>query len=93
MKEIPEVGTDAGCRNNAGLGNDGYCTPAAMACRVVAVGSDPSCFVDVAKVVVMPAELGRSWRCMVVVGLGCLEGEGGSFALQCSNRLLPCLIL
>lgn len=90
MKDIPEVGIDGGCRNNAGWGNDGYCTLAAMAPQVAAGESYPSCSVDVVKVVVMVAELGRSWRCMVVVGLGCLEGEGGSFAPRYSSRLLSC---
>ena len=88
MKDIPEVGTDADCHNNAGWGNDGYCRLAAMARQVAAAESYPSCSVDVAKVVVMVAELGRSWHCMVVVGLGCLEDEEGSFALRCSSRLL-----
>ena len=90
MKDIPEVGTDADCRNSAGWGNDGYCTPAAMARRVVVGESNPSCFVDVAKVAVKVAEPEpvRSWRCMVVVGVGCLEDEGESFALRCSSRLL-----
>ena len=93
MKDIPEVGTGADCRNNAGWGSYGYCTPAAMARRVVVAESNPSCSVDVAKVAVKVAEPEpepvRSWRCMVVVGLGCLEDEGGSFALRCSSRLLP----
>ena len=55
--------------------------------RALMVGGSPSCSVDsVAKAVEKVAELGR---CMVV-GLGCLVDEGGSFGLRCSSRLLPC---
>ena len=81
--------TDAGCCSNAGLDDDGYCTPAAkapMPRRALTVGGNPSCSVGaVAKAAVKAAELGR---CMAV-GLGCLAGEEGSFALRCSSRLQP----
>lgn len=53
------------------------------------VGCNRPCSVAAAKVAVEVAEVGGDWRCMVV-GVGWLEGEGGSFALQRSNRLLPC---
>lgn len=88
----PEVGTDANCHSNAGLDNDGCCTPAAMAPRavVVLVDSNPSCSLAGAKVAAEVVELARSWHCMEVVGLGCLEGGVGSSALRRSSRLLPC---
>lgn len=92
--DIPEAGsTDGSCHSNAGLGGDGYCTPAAMATRAAAVGRSLSCVLAGATVVAGVAEVGRSWRCMEVVGLGCLEGEEGSSALRRSSRLLPCLML
>ena len=83
--------TEAGCCSNAGLDDDeGCCTPAArvpMGRRALMVGGNPSCSVDaVAKAVVKAAELGG---CMVV-GLGCLADEEGSFALRRSSRLQPC---
>ena len=82
--------TAAGCCNNAGLDDDGYCTPAArgpMPRQALTVDGNPSCSVGaVAKAVVKAVELGR---CMVV-GLGCLVGEEGSFGLRCSSRLQPC---
>ena len=83
-KDIPEVGTDADWRSNAGLGDVGYCKPAAMAHRAVVVGN---CWVGVAKVVMRPAELGRRWRYMGAE-LDCLEGEGGNSVLRCNSRLL-----
>ncbi len=78
----PEVGTDMGCRSSAGLGGDGYCRPAAMAHPAAVVGSYPSCSLAGGMVDVEVAEFGRNWRCMEVVGLGCLEGGVGSSALQ-----------
>lgn len=83
--------TDGSCHSNAGLGGGGYCTPAAMATRAATVGRSLSCVLAGATVVARVAEVGRSWRCMEVVGLGCLEGEEGSSALRRSSRLLPCL--
>lgn len=87
------MGTDASCHSNADLGDDGYCMPAAMARRaVVVVDRNLACSLAVSTVVAEVAvELGRSWHCMEVVGLGCLEGEEGSCALQRSSRWLPCL--
>ena len=82
---------DASCHSNAGLGGGGYCTPAAMAPRAALVGRTLSCFLAVASVVADVAVVGRSWRCMEVVGLGCLEGEEGSSALRCNSHLPPCL--
>lgn len=90
-KDKPEVGTVVDCRSNADSDDDGYCTLAARgprARRVVMVGCNPPCSVAVAKVGVKVAEVGGDWRCMVV-GVGWLVDEGGSFALQRSNRLLP----
>ena len=55
--------------------------------RALMVGGNPSCWAAaVAEAVEKVAEL--EW-CMVV-GLGCLVDEGGSFGLRCSIRLLPC---
>ena len=55
--------------------------------RALMVGGSPSYWAAaVAKAVVKVAELER---CMVV-GLGCLVDEGGSFGLRCSSHLLPC---
>lgn len=88
------MGTVAGCRSNADWDDDGYYTPAARAPRARRagrVGCNPPCSVAVVKVgvkVAEVAEVGGDWRCMVV-GVGWLAGEGGSFALQRSNRLLP----
>lgn len=89
---VADVGTDANCHSNAGLDDDGCCTPAAMAPRavVVLVDSNPSCSLAGAKVAAEVVELARSWHCMEVVGLGCLEGGVGSSALRRSSRLLPC---
>ena len=91
----PEVGSDASCRSNAGLGDVGYCTPAAMAPRAVVVVDRilSWCSLAVARVVAVVAGLGRSWHCMEEVGLGWLEDEGGSSALRRSNRLLPYLMM
>lgn len=89
---VAEVGTNANCHSNAGLDDDGCCTPAAMAPRavVVLVDSNPSYSLAGGKVVAEVVELARSWHCMEVVGLGCLEGGVGSSALRRSSRLLPC---
>lgn len=94
-EDEPEVGSDASCRSNAGLGDVGYCTPAAMAPRaVVVVDRNLSwCSLAVARVVAVVAGLGRSWHCMEEVGLGWLEDEGESSALRRSSRSLPCLML
>ena len=85
------MGTDASCRSNVGLGDCGYCRTAARARRAVVVDSNPSCSLAVAISVAEVAELARSSHCMEV-GLGWLEDEEGSSALQRSSRLLPCLI-
>lgn len=91
--DIPEAGTGAGCRNSAGWGDVGCCTPVAMAHRFAVVGRNPSCFRAVANVVAeveTAVGFGRNWRCMEVVGRGLLEGEEESSALRCNSRLLPC---
>ncbi len=98
-EDIPEVGTDVSCRSNAGLGDGGYCTPAAMAHRAVVVVDrnlsccSLACFLAVVKIVAVVAELGRSWHGMEAAGLDCLEDEEGSSALRRSTRLLPYLLL
>ncbi len=98
-EDIPEVGTDVSCRSNAGLGDGGYCTPAAMAHRAVVVVDrnlsccSLACSLAVVKIVAVVAELGRSWHGMEAVGLDCLEDEEGNSALRRSTRLLPYLIL
>ena len=92
-EHIPEAGTGAGSHSNAGWDDDGCCTPAAMAPLAAVVDRNPACSLAVANVVaevVAVFGLGRSWRCMEVVGHGCLEGEEESFALRRSSRLLPC---
>lgn len=83
---------DANCRNNAGWGGDGYCTPVAMESLVVVAGRSLSYSLAVAKAVAEVAGIVRSLRCMEVV-LGWLAGEGESPEIRRSSRLLPCWIL
>ena len=82
------------CRSNAGLDDDCYCTPAAMAHRVVVVvDRNLFCYsLAVEKIVAVVAEFGRSWHDMEAVGPDCLEDEEGSSALRRSTHLLPYLI-
>ena len=84
------MGTDATIHSNAGLADNGYRTPAAMAPRAAVADRHPSCSLAAAKVVSRAAESARSWHCMEVVGRGSLGGGAGSFALRRSSRWLPC---
>ena len=44
---------------------------------------------DAGKVEVEVVGFDHNWHCREAVGLGCLVGEGESFALRCSSRWLP----
>lgn len=87
------MGTDASCHSNAGSGDDDCCMRAAMAPRAVMVDRYLFYSMAVMTVVAEVAVLARSWHCMEVVVLGCLEGGGGSSALRRSSRLLPCWMM
>lgn len=74
----PVVGSGASSHNSAGLGDDGYCRPAATVPQAAVADRSLSCSLAVAKVVAEVAEFARSLHCTEVVGLDCFEGVAGS---------------